>query len=149
MSRAVGLMIRQHRLAAGASQKQLADWLGVSQATVSGWEAGRYEPSFSLAAEMSRILDIDPGAWVSVAGNLDGTLGASAHGDVMIEVMGHLRGGPTDHEAHADWALDLNRHAGEVAHIARQGDEKLLRRRVMQTAALCVSWLELAVWDTN
>lgn len=59
--------IRERRQAAGWSQAQLAELLGVTRLTVISIEKGRFDPSLPLAFRMARIFDsriedlFDPG----------------------------------------------------------------------------------------
>jgi putative transcriptional regulator len=46
--------VRALRLGEGASQKQLAEALGVSRQTVNSIETGRYDPSLPLAITIAR-----------------------------------------------------------------------------------------------
>ena len=46
--------VRNLRTAAGLSQGALAAELGVSRQTINAIETGRYDPSLSLAAQLSR-----------------------------------------------------------------------------------------------
>ena len=45
------------RKAKGLTQKQLANTLGVDQRTISAWEKGVCEPSFSVLAEICCIFN--------------------------------------------------------------------------------------------
>ncbi|GAB2699900.1 helix-turn-helix transcriptional regulator [Thalassiella azotivora] len=46
--------VRELRLAQGASQRELAEALGVSRQTVNSIETGRYDPSLPLAIAIAR-----------------------------------------------------------------------------------------------
>jgi putative transcriptional regulator len=46
--------VRELRLAAGISQRELAEALGVSRQTVNSIETGRYDPSLPLAIAIAR-----------------------------------------------------------------------------------------------
>lgn len=46
--------VRELRRAAGLSQQELADRLGVSRQTVNSIETGRYDPSLPLAIAIAR-----------------------------------------------------------------------------------------------
>ena len=46
--------VRELRLAAGHSQRELAETLGVSRQTVNSIETGRYAPSLPLAIGIAR-----------------------------------------------------------------------------------------------
>ncbi|ADG73325.1 transcriptional regulator, XRE family [Cellulomonas flavigena DSM 20109] len=46
--------VRELRLAAGLSQRELAEALGVSRQTVNSIETGRYDPSLPLAIAIAR-----------------------------------------------------------------------------------------------
>lgn len=46
--------IRELRLAAGFSQRTLAEQLGVSRQTINSIEMGRYDPSLPLAIAIAR-----------------------------------------------------------------------------------------------
>ncbi|NMR20043.1 helix-turn-helix transcriptional regulator [Cellulomonas fimi] len=60
--------VRELRLAAGLSQRELAASLGVSRQTVNSIETGRYDPSLPLAITIARhfrrtveeIFHVDP-----------------------------------------------------------------------------------------
>ena len=49
--------LRNLRRAIGMTQKQLASLLAVDQRTVSAWEHGICEPSFTLLAKLCEIFD--------------------------------------------------------------------------------------------
>ena len=46
--------VRELRLAAGMSQRELGEALGVSRQTVNSIETGRYDPSLPLAIAIAR-----------------------------------------------------------------------------------------------
>ncbi len=46
--------VRELRLAAGMSQRELGEALGVSRQTVNSIETGRYDPSLPLAITIAR-----------------------------------------------------------------------------------------------
>lgn len=48
--------IRSARLKAKLSQQALAKRLGVTKATVSGWECGHYRPGIDLALKLTSVL---------------------------------------------------------------------------------------------
>ena len=45
------------RKAKGLTQKQLADYVGVDQRTVSAWENGVCEPSFDVLLKLCRLFN--------------------------------------------------------------------------------------------
>ena len=49
--------LKNLRKAKGLTQKQLADRLGVDQRTVSAWENGVCEPSFSILLSLCRLFN--------------------------------------------------------------------------------------------
>ena len=49
--------LRNLRIAFGLSQAQLAEKLDVNQRTVSAWEKGVYEPSFTTLTQISEFFD--------------------------------------------------------------------------------------------
>ncbi len=49
--------VRELRLAAGMSQRELAETLQVSRQTVNSLETGRYDPSLPLAIAIARHFD--------------------------------------------------------------------------------------------
>lgn len=55
----VGERIRRHRERAGFTQKALADKVGVSQNTVSGWENERTEPDRESVRKIAQVLSVD------------------------------------------------------------------------------------------
>lgn len=57
-------MIRAARKAAGISQDELAQFLGVNRATISKYETGIIEPSFSQLAQIANYLEIDFGEFL-------------------------------------------------------------------------------------
>lgn len=57
-------MIRAARKAAGISQDELAQFLGVNRATISKYETGIIEPSFSQLAQIASYLEIDFGEFL-------------------------------------------------------------------------------------
>lgn len=56
MTSGVGMRnaVRELRLAAGLSQRELAEKLEVSRQTINSIETGRYDPSLSLAIAIAR-----------------------------------------------------------------------------------------------
>ena len=50
--------IRELRLAAGFSQVELAEKLGVSKQSVSNWENDNIQPSIEMLVKISRILNV-------------------------------------------------------------------------------------------
>lgn len=54
---AVGDYLQQRRKAAGLTQRDVAEKLGVVDRTVSDWEAGRYSPSFDLMVRFIRLIN--------------------------------------------------------------------------------------------
>lgn len=55
---AQGMTLAGLRLAAGLSQRQLAEACGIEQPHVSRYESGRHEPSLTLAARMAGALGV-------------------------------------------------------------------------------------------
>ena len=51
-------MIRQYRQISGFSQKHLSDLTGIPQTTISCWERGIGEPTFSQVASIAKHLQI-------------------------------------------------------------------------------------------
>lgn len=58
-SKSIGKLISESRKQIGYTQKQLADFLYVSDKAVSKWERGLSLPDYSLISKLSMILDID------------------------------------------------------------------------------------------
>jgi transcriptional regulator with XRE-family HTH domain len=56
----VGLNIRKHRIASGFSQEELASRMGVEQYYVSGWEAGRRNPTLVTIWRAADALKVAP-----------------------------------------------------------------------------------------
>lgn len=56
----LGAIIREARLARGATQKDLAAELGVSRATFCRWERGVDRPTMDRALPLARALRVDP-----------------------------------------------------------------------------------------
>lgn len=54
---AVGDYLQQRRKAAGLTQKDVAEELGVVDRTISDWEAGRYPPSYDLLLRFIRLIN--------------------------------------------------------------------------------------------
>ncbi len=51
----IGRRLLASRALAGMDQQQIADAIGVSRTTVSGWERGKFEPTFTSMVKWSRI----------------------------------------------------------------------------------------------
>lgn len=51
--------IRAARIAAGMTQQQLADALGISQVSVTRWETGEREPRVSTLKRIAAVLGCD------------------------------------------------------------------------------------------
>ena len=60
-----GALIRQLRVSAGLTQKQLADSLSLSDKTISKWECGNGCPDISLLPELAKLLGTDIGTLLS------------------------------------------------------------------------------------
>lgn len=58
-----GKRMRQVRERAGRSQEEVAEALGYSTASVSGWERGSREPSLRAIANLARYLETDVSAF--------------------------------------------------------------------------------------
>lgn len=58
-------IIKEHRLKAGLTMKELADLVGVSEATVSRWESGNIASmKHSQIAKLCRALNLNPASLV-------------------------------------------------------------------------------------
>ncbi len=55
------VVIRRFRDAAGFSQQQLADRIGVSKGFISGLEGGRNVPNLDMLVRIARELGVSPG----------------------------------------------------------------------------------------
>lgn len=55
----VGMKLKELRLQAGLSQKQVYEILGVSQSTFSSWEVGKSEPDAITFLKLCKIYNID------------------------------------------------------------------------------------------
>lgn len=62
----LGSAIRQLRGAAGLTQKELAERLGISPTYVSHLEAGRKEPSVQLLRDLAKSLDVPFGFLLAI-----------------------------------------------------------------------------------
>lgn len=51
----IGRRLLASRALAGMDQQQIADAIGVSRTTVSGWERGKFEPTFSTMVKLARL----------------------------------------------------------------------------------------------
>jgi transcriptional regulator with XRE-family HTH domain len=58
--RIVALNIRKHRIAADLSQEELASRMGVEQYCISGWEAGRRNPTLITLWRAAEALQVAP-----------------------------------------------------------------------------------------
>lgn len=67
----LGGLIKRERLAAGLTQTQLGERLGVKKAVVSHWEAGRQRPSRVNVQKLGEVLGIDPGVILELSTNSD------------------------------------------------------------------------------
>ena len=68
-SRKLGATIREARAARGLSVRDLADEIGMNFSWVSYLEAGRvHRPAITALKQLSRALDISPGALFELAG---------------------------------------------------------------------------------
>lgn len=64
----VGLNVRKHRIAAGLSQEELASRMGVEQYYISGWEAGRRNPTLITLWKAADALQVAPATLLDHAG---------------------------------------------------------------------------------
>ena len=55
----IGEQIKNYRKAAGLTQEQVANYLGVSTPAVNKWEKGNTYPDISLLPPLARLLKID------------------------------------------------------------------------------------------
>jgi len=53
----LGQKLKEYRLKAGKSQKELADLLGVSRATLASWETGRRKPDYEILRNIAAIFN--------------------------------------------------------------------------------------------
>lgn len=60
-------LIRKGREAAGMTQEQLSERLGVSRQAVGKWESGKARPTAEKQARLSEVLGIPPEAWTAAA----------------------------------------------------------------------------------
>lgn len=63
----LGSVIRAARKTKRLSQGDLGDQLGVSQPSVSAWEAGRSLPTIQLLVALARVLDLDASRLLTLA----------------------------------------------------------------------------------
>jgi len=63
-----GQALQRARRACGLTQRQLADAVGVSQATVSQWQLGESAPRVERIAELERLLRMQPAALAQLLG---------------------------------------------------------------------------------
>lgn len=70
----VGKAIRRARRAKDVSQVQLAERMGVRQATVSAWEVETSDPSLDTIARIEELLELPKGQLLVDAGLVDVTL---------------------------------------------------------------------------
>lgn len=54
-----GLLVKEARLRAGLTQRQLAQRLGTSQSVVARWETGRTAPAFDVVSRAVRACGLD------------------------------------------------------------------------------------------
>jgi transcriptional regulator with XRE-family HTH domain len=66
--RIVGLNIRKHRIASALSQEELASRMGVEQFYISGWEAGRRNPTLITLWRAADALQVAPATLLDHAG---------------------------------------------------------------------------------
>jgi transcriptional regulator with XRE-family HTH domain len=76
-----GNLVRESRTKHGWTQGELADKLGLSRNTVSGWERGEYRPqNLSILNKLARVLQLNEAEWddlASAAGYRDNSASAS------------------------------------------------------------------------
>lgn len=61
MSNLISERLREMRMKAGLTQKDLGDKLGLGKSTISEWESGKRMPGLELVEDIARALGIDPG----------------------------------------------------------------------------------------
>jgi transcriptional regulator with XRE-family HTH domain len=61
-----GTVLKQLREKAGLNQSQLAERLGVDQASVSRWERGQGEPGVSMVKPLAAILGVSAESLINV-----------------------------------------------------------------------------------
>ena len=66
-------IIRDSRSASGFNQQQLAERLGVSRATVAGWETGHCRPDLNLIPQLCKVLGMTPSFFFGVKEGLSRT----------------------------------------------------------------------------
>ena len=52
------LRFKMYRLAAGVSQREIADAIGTTEVTVSRWETGRNVPALEIQEQVARLLGV-------------------------------------------------------------------------------------------
>lgn len=57
-------VLRRHRDAAGLSQQELADQVGISKSYISSLELGYRAPSLNLLVKIAQTLEVNPGRMV-------------------------------------------------------------------------------------
>lgn len=71
MSRQFQVLMRQARLNAGFSQRQVAQALGVSGTSVYMWESGRSQPSLGHLVAIERLFGLPQGMLILPCGYAD------------------------------------------------------------------------------
>lgn len=67
--RRLGELIREGRRARNETQEALAERLGVTQVSVSGWESGRQIPALGALLDLCELLELDKATVLDLAGN--------------------------------------------------------------------------------
>ena len=62
-----GKLLKSYRKAEGHSQKDFAEFLGISQSSLCDLEKGRKIPSPGRASAMAKILGVAQSSWVEIA----------------------------------------------------------------------------------
>ena len=77
--------IRQLRISATMTQKELADKLGVSQNAIYNWENGKREPNVETLEKIAKLFNITISQLLEQENNFPSTIAAHFDGDEFTE----------------------------------------------------------------
>ncbi len=125
--------LKNARTAAGLTQQQLADSLGVSLRTITNYETGdRYPKKREIYGKLADILKVDINylltedeEFVADAANLYGTKGAQQAQELLSQVTGLFSGG----ELNPDDMDEMMRAIQDAYWIAKEKNKKYSKNK--------------------
>lgn len=123
--------IKEARMSAGISQKDLADRLGISASTLSGYETGAHDPKSDILSAIAGICDVTVDFLLGRTPDRHGKAGARQPRDV-VPLSSAL---PDDAMQMARRYSGLDRHGKTVVNVVVAEEEKRMTEEQKQRRA--------------